>query len=70
MDFTLSERQTHFRDRVRAMIETRVRPRIGDYHREVAAGPRWKVLPGSGTCSCRRGVGRSRSTVSSSPANR
>jgi acyl-CoA dehydrogenase len=45
MDFTLSERQTHFRDRVRAMIETRVRPRIGDYHREVAAGPRWKVLP-------------------------
>ena len=45
MNFGLTERQSYFRDRVRDMMETRVRPRIGDYLREVATEPRWKVLP-------------------------
>ncbi len=45
MDFTLSERETHFRDRVRSFIATHVRPARHDYHRQMAEGERWKVLP-------------------------
>lgn len=45
MDFTLSETETSWRDRVRAHIETQVRPRLTDYHAQVASGARWKVLP-------------------------
>ncbi|MDQ0251234.1 alkylation response protein AidB-like acyl-CoA dehydrogenase [Sphingomonas kyeonggiensis] len=45
MDFTLSERETYFRDRVKAFIDTRIRPRDGDYHAQQKQGERWKVLP-------------------------
>jgi len=45
MDFTLSERETYFRDRVKAFIDTRIRPRDGDYHAQQKEGERWKVLP-------------------------
>ncbi len=45
MYFTLSERETYFRDRVKACIDTRIRPRDGDYHAQQKEGERWKVLP-------------------------
>ncbi|WP_076072267.1 acyl-CoA dehydrogenase family protein [Sphingomonas montana] len=45
MDFTLNDRETHWRDRVRAFIETEIRPRDPDYHAQQAEGDRWKVLP-------------------------
>jgi acyl-CoA dehydrogenase len=45
MDFTLSERQTYWRDKVRTHIEAHIRPRYRDYHAQQAEGPRWKVLP-------------------------
>ena len=45
MDFTLTDRQTHWRDRVRDFIERHVRPRDGDYDAQQAEGGRWKVLP-------------------------
>ncbi len=45
MDFTLSERETYFRDRVKAFIDTRIRPRDGDYHAQQKEGDRWKVIP-------------------------
>jgi alkylation response protein AidB-like acyl-CoA dehydrogenase len=44
MDFDLTEKQTYWRDRVRDHIERFVRPRVGDYKAEDAAGDRWKVL--------------------------
>ncbi len=44
MDFSLSERETHWRDRVRAFIDTHVAPREADYLAEQSAGTRWKVL--------------------------
>jgi acyl-CoA dehydrogenase len=45
MDFTLSERETYFRDRVKAFIDTRIRPRDGAYREQQREGDRWKVLP-------------------------
>ena len=42
MDFDLTERQALYRDRVREFIETNVRPRVGDYHRQVGEGDRWQ----------------------------
>ena len=45
MDFTLTDREQHFRDRVRDFIETHIRPRNHDYHAQAAAEPRWKVIP-------------------------
>lgn len=45
MDFSLTARQVHFRDKVRTFIAERVRPRLGDYHHQVNQAPRWKVLP-------------------------
>ncbi|SNS58725.1 Acyl-CoA dehydrogenase [Sphingomonas laterariae] len=45
MDFTLSERQTYWRDRVRDFVETHVRPRDPEYHEQLETGERWKVLP-------------------------
>ena len=45
MDFTLTERQAHWRDRVRAFIADHVAPRDPDYHAQQAEGGRWKVLP-------------------------
>ena len=45
MDFTLTERQTYWRDRVRDFVETHVRPRDHEYHAQQEQGERWKVLP-------------------------
>lgn len=45
MDFTLSERETRFRDRVKAFIDQRIRPRERDYAAQVAEGDRWAVVP-------------------------
>lgn len=45
MDFTLTERQSHWRDRVRDFIEQNVRPHDHDYHAQQHEGSRWKVLP-------------------------
>ncbi|TXC73520.1 acyl-CoA dehydrogenase [Sphingorhabdus soli] len=45
MDFEPTERQVHWRDRVRDFIEANVRPRIKDYKSQQAEGERWKVLP-------------------------
>ena len=45
MDFEPTERQVHWRDRVRDFIEAHVRPRIKDYKSQQAEGERWKVLP-------------------------
>ncbi len=44
MDFNLTERQTYWRDRVKAHIDQYVRPRMKDYYAEQATGDRWKVL--------------------------
>jgi acyl-CoA dehydrogenase len=45
MDFDLTERQAHYRDRVRDFVETRIRPRVGDYKAQLAQGDRWQPLP-------------------------
>ena len=45
MDFTLTERETRFRDRVRAFIDAEIRPRHGEYLAQSHEGERWKVLP-------------------------
>jgi acyl-CoA dehydrogenase len=45
MDFTLSERETYFRDRVKRFIDQHIRPRDPEYHRQVEEGERWKVIP-------------------------
>ena len=45
MDFELSERQRHHRDRVAAFIETHIAPRQPEYAEQAHAGERWKVLP-------------------------
>ena len=44
MDFQLSERQTHWRDRVRDFIEENVRPNMETYRAQDAEGDRWKVI--------------------------
>ncbi len=45
MDFTLSERETYFRDRVRDFIDQNIRPRHSDYDAQAHEGERWKVIP-------------------------
>ena len=45
MDFTLSERETVFRDRVREFIAREIAPRDAEYHAQSRAGERWKVIP-------------------------
>src|SRR5436190_4986758 len=45
MDFDLTERQAFYRDRVRDFIETRIRPRNGDYKSGLAKGDRWQPSP-------------------------
>ncbi len=45
MDFTLSERETYFRDRVKGFIDQHIRPRNAEYREQQASGERWKVLP-------------------------
>ena len=44
MDFTLNERETFWRDRIKNHIDQYVRPRMKDYYVEQATGERWKVL--------------------------
>jgi alkylation response protein AidB-like acyl-CoA dehydrogenase len=44
MDFTLNERETYWRDRVRDFINRHIAPRDHEYHAEQATGDRWKVL--------------------------
>ena len=45
MDFTLSDRETFWRDRVRDFIDREIRPRQDDYDRQSHDGERWKVIP-------------------------
>src|SRR5688572_12565355 len=45
MDFNLSSADVEWRDRVKAFMDSEVRPRVGDYHAQQAQGDRWKVLP-------------------------
>ena len=44
MNFDLTEREAFYSGRVRDFIETHVRPRNSDYHREIATGDRWTPL--------------------------
>ena len=45
MDFTLSERETWFRDRVKDFIDAEIRPRQHEYDAQEHGGERWKVIP-------------------------
>ncbi|KIU29143.1 acyl-CoA dehydrogenase [Sphingomonas melonis] len=45
MDFTLSERETYFRDRVRQFIDSEIRPRQAEHDAQEHEGERWKVIP-------------------------
>ena len=45
MDFTLTERETFFRNRVRDFIEREITPRDEAYHRAHREGDRWAVNP-------------------------
>ncbi|MBY0283501.1 MAG: acyl-CoA dehydrogenase family protein [Sphingomonas sp.] len=45
MDFTLSDRETYFRDRVKDFIDREIRPRNHIYHQQESTGERWKVIP-------------------------
>ena len=45
MDFTLSDRETYFRDRVKTFIDQNIRPRQDEYNHQAHEGERWKVIP-------------------------
>ncbi len=45
MDFTLSDREAHFRDAVRSFIDEHIRPRQADYDAQAHEGDRWKPIP-------------------------
>lgn len=45
LDFQLSERETHYRDRVRDFIARHIAPRNEDYVAQAKNGERWKVIP-------------------------
>ena len=45
MDFSLGQAELEWRDRVRAFIDSEVRPRVADYDAQQREGERWKVLP-------------------------
>ncbi|MDO7843119.1 acyl-CoA dehydrogenase family protein [Sphingomonas immobilis] len=45
MDFSLSQTQVHWRDRVKAFMDAHVFPNEERYEREVEEGARWKELP-------------------------
>ena len=45
MDFSFSDRETYFRDRVRDFIDQNIRPRQADYDQQAHEGERWKVIP-------------------------
>jgi acyl-CoA dehydrogenase len=44
VDFELTERQAHFRDRVRGFVEDEIRPRIGEYRAQHESGDRWQPI--------------------------
>ena len=44
MDFTLSKRESYFRDRVKGFIDQEIRPRQAEYDAQAHDGERWKVL--------------------------
>jgi len=45
MDFSISERQKHWRERVVAFMDEHVYPAVETYERQDAEGERWKVIP-------------------------
>ena len=45
MDFTMSDRQREWLDRVTAFMDTHVRPAVPIYKQQDAEGDRWKVIP-------------------------
>ena len=45
MNFSMSERQKHWRDRVIAFMDAHVYPAVETYDRQDAEGERWKVIP-------------------------
>ena len=45
MDFTLNDRETYFRDRVREFIQTQIVPRQAEHDRQHHEGDPWKVIP-------------------------
>jgi alkylation response protein AidB-like acyl-CoA dehydrogenase len=45
VDFSLSERQRHYRDRVRDFIAAEIRPRLADFYHQRDEGERWKEIP-------------------------
>jgi acyl-CoA dehydrogenase len=44
MDFTLNERETYWRDRVKNHIDQYVRPRVKEMAEELNQGDRWIVI--------------------------
>jgi acyl-CoA dehydrogenase len=45
MDFSISERQKHWRDRVIAFMDAHVYPAVGTFAAQSNEGERWKVIP-------------------------
>ena len=45
MDFSISERQKHWRDRVVAFMDAHIYPAVGTYAAQSNEGERWKVIP-------------------------
>src|ERR1700728_354275 len=45
MDFSISERQKLWRDRVMAFMDAHVYPAVETYERQNHEGERWKVIP-------------------------
>ena len=45
MDFTLTDREEHFKNLVRRFVDEKIRPRDHEYHAQQREGARWKVLP-------------------------
>jgi len=44
MDFALTDRQAHFRYRVRDFVDEHIRPRQADYKRQLDSGDRWQPI--------------------------
>jgi len=45
VDFELTSRQAQFRDRVRAFVDSEIRPRLGGYRQQHSSGDRWQPIP-------------------------
>src|SRR5260370_42345116 len=45
MDFTMSDKQKEWLERVQAFMKTHVRPAVPIYNKQDAEGPRWRVIP-------------------------